>query len=95
MDPRESAVTVLKNGLVLNGEAVEDQSSTTGPGGLDILLIYGVPIGEGFTLEGVATLSWTGAPPVQSRLAFQIKVARSAIIGTEPTSWGAIKNLRR
>lgn len=86
---------MVVNELVLNGEAVNDQSSTTGPNGLDILLIYGVPIGEGFTIEGMATLSWTGTPPTQSRLAFQIKVARSTIIGTEPSSWGAIKNLQR
>jgi hypothetical protein len=84
-----TAITV--DDLVLNGDPVDDLSSTAGPGGLDILLIYGVPINMGFTLEGTATLGWTGAPPTHSSLAFQVKVARSAIIGTESTSWGAIK----
>jgi hypothetical protein len=91
----DGGAAMVVDDLMLNGEVVNDQSSTAGPNGLDILLIYGVPIGDGFTLEGVATLSWTGAPPTQSRLAFQIKVARSAVIQTEPASWGDIKKRQR
>jgi hypothetical protein len=91
----DEGASMVVNDIVLNGEAVNDQSSTAGPNGLDILLIYGVPIEEGFALEGIATLSWTGTPPSQSRLAFQVKVARSAVIGTEPASWGGIKKLQK
>jgi hypothetical protein len=84
--------SVTVEDLVYNGENVDDLSSTTGDG-LDILLIYGLPIADGFTLAGIATLSWTGTPPTQSRLAFQIKVARSTVIDAEETSWGAMKSV--
>jgi hypothetical protein len=78
--------------LVLNGQPVGDFSSATGPG-LDILAVSGVDLYQGFTLTGVAVLTWTGAPPTQSRLAFQIKVGNAPTVPAESTSWGRIKGL--
>ena len=86
--------SVVVNDLVLNGVNVGDQSSATGEG-LDILWISEHAIANGFTLTGTAVLSWTGAPPTQSRLAFQIKVAKLAQVGVEGTTWGGIKSLYR
>ena len=78
--------------LVLNGVSVGDQSTATGDG-LDILWISEHAIANGFTLTGAAVLSWTGTPPTQSRLAFQIKVAKLAQVGVEHATWGAVKSL--
>jgi hypothetical protein len=86
--------SVVVNDLVLNGVGIGDQSSATGDG-LDILWISEHAIANGFTLTGVATLSWTGSPPTQSRLAFQIKVAKLAEVGVEGSTWGGIKSLYR
>jgi hypothetical protein len=79
--------------LLLNGEAVGDVSSAAGPSGLDILAVSGVDLYQGFTLAGVALLSWTGTPPTQSNLAFQIKVGNAPTVPVEETSWGRIKSL--
>ncbi len=81
--------------LVIDGENVNDSVEAAGSGGLDILLIYGVDLMDGFTISGTATLSWMGDPPTNSRLAFQVKIARSAVIGTESSSWGEVKALYR
>jgi hypothetical protein len=86
--------SIVVRDLVLDGEGVGDASSATGDG-LDILWISGAALSQGFTLTGTATLSWTGAPPTQSRLAFQIKVAKLAVIGVDGSSWGGIKSLYR
>jgi hypothetical protein len=80
--------------LVLNGGSVGDVSSAVGPG-LDILWISGAPLSNGFILTGTATLAWIGPAPTQSRLAFQIKVAKLSVVGTEDESWGGIKALYR
>ena len=40
-----------------------------------------------------ATFSWTGDPPSQSRLAFQVKVVYLIEIGTTTESLGKIKKL--
>lgn len=90
----EADRSVIVQDLVLDGVSVGDVSSAVGPG-LDILWISGAALLDGFTLAGTATLSWTGAPPTQSRLAFQIKVAKLAVVGTEDESWGGIKALYR
>jgi len=88
------ATSVVVNDLVLNGQSVGDQSSAALPGtGIDILWISEHAIANGFTLTGVAMLSWTGSPPTQSRLAFQIKVAKLAQVGVEGKTWGGIKAL--
>jgi hypothetical protein len=84
--------SVVVQDFVLNGQSVGDLSSANGPG-LDILWISDATLSSGFTLTGVATLSWTGAAPTQSRLAFQIKIAHLARIGVEGKTWGAIKAL--
>jgi len=78
--------------LVLNGVSVGDISSATGPG-LDILAVSGVDLFQGFTLTGIAVMTWTGTPPSQSRLAFQIKVGNAPTVPAEETSWGRIKGL--
>ena len=86
--------SVIVQNLVLDGENVGDVSSAVGPG-LDILWISGGVLSDGFTLTGAATLSWVGAPPTQSRLAFQIKVAKLAVVGVDGSSWGRVKALYR
>ncbi len=86
--------SVIVRDLVLNGQAVGDVSNAIGPG-LDILWISGATLSNGFTLTGTAFLAWTGAAPTQSRLAFQIKVAKLAVVGTADESWGGIKALYR
>jgi len=88
----ESETSVLVDDLVIDGVQVSDQSLAVG-NGLDILWIKGAVLNNGFVLTGVATLAWTGAPPTQSRLAFQIKVGKSAIVATEESTWGHIKRL--
>jgi len=90
----EADRSVVVQDLVLNGQSVGDVSSAVGPG-LDILWISGAPLSSGFTLTGTATLVWIGAAPTQSRLAFQIKVAKLAVVGTANESWGGIKGLYR
>ncbi len=86
--------SVIVQDLVLNGQSVGDVSNAVGPG-LDILWISGAALSNGFTLTGTATLAWNGAAPTQSRLAFQIKVAKLAVVGTADESWGGIKGLYR
>jgi hypothetical protein len=86
--------SVMVGDLVLNGGSVGDVSSAVGPG-LDILWISGAPLSNGFILTGTATLAWIGPAPTQSRLAFQIKVAKLSVVGTEDESWGGIKALYR
>jgi hypothetical protein len=81
--------------LVLNGKSIVDLSSSTGPGGLDILWISGLSAVEGFALEGIVTMTWSGNPPTNSNLAFQVKVASLTVVGTESRSWGEIKALYR
>jgi hypothetical protein len=83
-----SSVTV--DNIVIDGESVMDQSTANG-NGLDILWIQGAILNDGFTLSGDAVLSWTGTPPTQSRLAFQVKVGKLGIVSTEESSWGRIK----
>ena len=89
-----AGTSVVVSDLVLDGESVGSASSATGPG-LDIVWISGGTLMDGFTLTGSAVLSWTGTPPSQSNLAFQIKVAKLAVIGVEGSTWGGIKALFR
>jgi len=79
--------------LVLNGVSVGDLSGATGPDALDILAVSGVDLYQGFTLTGNAVLIWTGTPPTQSRLAFQIKVGNAPTVPSEESTWGKIKGL--
>lgn len=89
-----AGTNVSVNDLSLDGVGVYDQSSAAGPG-LDILWIAGGNLSDGFVLSGNATLAWSGTPPTQSNLAFQIKVAKLSVIGTEENTWGGIKALFR
>lgn len=87
-----SAVSVTD--LVLDGQAVGDLSQAVADG-LDILRIQGGTLVDGFVLTGTAVLSWTGAPPTQSRLAFQVKVGTSHATPAHAGSWGRVKALYR
>lgn len=87
--------SIAVSDLVLDGEDAGDGSGASGPDGLDILLILGGFLNDGFTLNGSAVLSWTGEPPTHSRLAFQVKVAKLGKIGVQKESWGAIKRICR
>lgn len=91
----DDGTTVTVDNLRLNSQSVNDFTGVKGPDGRDVLLIYGVTIDRGFTLTGTATLGWTGDPPVDQRLAFQVKVARSAVVSNETSTWGAIKSFYR
>jgi hypothetical protein len=85
---------IVVENLVLDGDAVGDNSFADGNAtGLDILWIQGGTLTDGFTLTGTATMSWTGTPPTQSRLAFQVKVGTQEVVSTEETTWGRIKSL--
>lgn len=89
----DASTSVQVFDLVLNGESVGDASSAAGPDGLDILAVSGVDLYQGFTLTGVAVLSWGATAPTQSRLAFQIKVGNAPTVPAEETTWGKIKEL--
>ncbi len=82
--------SVMVSDIVIDGESVMDQSQAVG-NGLDNLWIQGAMLNDGFTLTGNAVLSWTGAAPTQSRLAFQVKVGKLGIVSTEESSWSEIK----
>lgn len=80
--------------LIIGSRGVPDSSMAFGANGLDILLIRGASLQDGFLMTGFATLSWQGNAPPQSKLGFQIKVGRAAgavTNATEATSWGQIK----
>lgn len=85
---------VVVSDLVLDGEGVGGTSSAAGPG-LDILWISGGALADGFALTGNAVFAWTDTPPSQSNLAFQIKVAKLAIVGVDDCTWGGVKALFR
>ncbi len=80
--------------LIIGSRGVPDSSMAFGANGLDILLIRGASLQDGFLMTGFATLSWLGNAPSPSKLAFQIKVGEasaSAPTANETTSWGKIK----
>jgi len=67
--------------LQLDGVDIDGEShAIADTGGLDILRISDVT--GSFQLLGESTMTWQETPPVQSQLAFQIKVAEAT--GTEP-----------
>jgi len=87
-----SSITI--DAIVLDAEAVGDASAASGDAsGLDILWIGGGTLHDGFTLTGQATMDWTGATPLHSRLAFQIKVGKLVPLPVEETTWGQVKAL--
>lgn len=59
----------------LDGVPIPDQSYAVHGtnGGLDILRVAGADLATPFTLTGMARLNWTGSPPTNSNLAFQLK----------------------
>lgn len=90
-----ATTTIRVDQLVLDGEAVGDACLAAGSGGLDILRIEGGSLTDGFTLAGVATLSWSGTPPSQSQLAFQVKVGVATATPARAETWPRLKNLYR
>lgn len=84
--------TVIVDNLVLNGSVIGDNMSAAS-GSLDVLMLDGASFAAGFTLTGLATLSWTGATPTQSNLAFQIKLGTVAHV--TPATSGTWSRLRR
>ena len=87
---------ILVDNLVLDAQNVGDASQAiANSGGLDILWISGGILADGFTLTGTTTMSWAGAMPTQSRLAFQVKVGTLTTVGTEESTWGKVKALYR
>jgi hypothetical protein len=86
---------VMVDDLFVDGIPVGDYSCAIGPGGLDILWIAGPPLEDGFLITGNATLSWLGAPPTMSHLAFQIKVSHLAAVEAQSVSWAAVKSILR
>ncbi|MDH4036512.1 MAG: hypothetical protein OEX18_01155 [Candidatus Krumholzibacteria bacterium] len=85
---------ILVDDLVLDAENIGDASHAVADG-LDILWIAGGALADGFTLTGTTTMSWGGAMPTQSRLAFQIKVGVTNTVPTEQSTWGKVKALYR
>jgi len=75
--------------LFLNGTALGSlgSASTTTTADRDYLHVAG--ISTPFTLTGKTALSWVGAAPSRSNLAFQIKVGTSKSV-PEPSTLGAI-----
>jgi hypothetical protein len=92
-NPQGSVITVYD--IVIGGVLIYDTSSAAGNQGLDILWISGMSSAYGFTIEGLVVMSWTGAAPSQSNLAFQIKTANLSTVGVDQSSWGSIKGLYR
>jgi len=84
---------IVVNNLTFESEAVGDVSQALGAGGLDILWIHGGSVSDGFTMTGQTTMTWTGAMPSQSQLAFQIKVGWSFTVYTGDVSWGRLKQM--
>lgn len=85
---------IIVDDLMLDAENVGDASHAVADG-LDILWISGGVLADGFTLTGTTTMSWAGAMPTQSRLAFQLKVGTLSTVSTEETTWGRVKSLYR
>jgi len=84
---------ILVDDMVLDGEAVGDQSNAVGDG-LDILWISGGTLFDGFTMTGRTTMSWTGDIPTQSRLAFQLKVGKLLPVRVyDQKTWGKLKSM--
>ncbi|MCK4773706.1 MAG: hypothetical protein KAT30_02930 [Candidatus Krumholzibacteria bacterium] len=89
-----SGTDIVVDNLVLDAEAVGDVSGADGDvTGLDILWISGETLANGFTLTGNTTMSWTGDPPNQSRLAFQIKVGTLNTVKLARVTWGQFKSM--
>ena len=89
-----SGTDIVVDNLVLDAEAVGDVSGADGDvTGLDILWISGGTLANGFTLTGNTTMSWTGDPPNQSRLAFQITVGTLNTVKLARVTWGQFKSM--
>lgn len=67
--------TILLDNLDIDGSSLSSVSISNGG---KVLIVEGANPGDGFTLTGEATMSWTGTRPTQSNLAFQL------IAGTQP-----------
>ncbi len=92
----DGGTSVVVDSLQLDGVDICGQSAADGSAsGLDILRIENQNLQDGFVLTGRATMTWTGTPPSQSHLAFQLKVASAIPLPAQPASWGRVKALYR
>lgn len=75
--------SILANNLLLNGIAVPGSSLAASAGdGIEYLRLSGLNPLKNFSLTGESIMSWSGAAPTQSRLAYQIKVG-TALAGSD------------
>lgn len=87
----QAGTSIVVDNLVLDGCPVADNSTAVGDG-VDYLRLSGGTLNDGFVLTGIATLSWGAVVPLNSHLAFQIKVGTpEQIVPVEPSRWGALK----
>lgn len=77
--------SILVDGLVLNGTAIDGTSMSDGDPDREILWISSSDINDGFTLAGQATMAWTDEyTPKNSHLAFQISAGAASQPIPEP-----------
>lgn len=68
--------SIVLDHLFIDGDPISESSTAIGnEDGLDILRLSNLP--GSFKLTGQSTMNWEDIPPTQSRLAYQIKVART------------------
>lgn len=72
------------DGNLLGQNILANSATATG---VDILLVSGSELSDGFTLTGDAVFSWLGTTPTNSALAFQIK---ADTVVPEPSALGAL-----
>lgn len=63
--------------LVFNGQAFSDLGSAGAGGNSDVDYLQISKLSAPFTLTGTSTMTWTGAAPRSSQMAYQIKVGTS------------------
>ncbi|MFB2836629.1 PEP-CTERM sorting domain-containing protein [Floridanema evergladense] len=80
--------TMVLSNLVFEGLGISNLSSS----GDDVDYLQISNITTPFTLTGSSLMSWTGAPPVRSNLAYQIKVGTTAPMESvpEPATLGGL-----
>jgi hypothetical protein len=89
----DEGTSIVLGGMTLNGQSITENCTASGADGLDILRVQAGTLLDGFTLLGNVTMTWSGAAPTQSHLAFQIKVGSiDPQVSTSKTTWGGIKS---
>lgn len=88
---QDAGAEVRVDNLVLDGQAIDDQSRASGDD-LDILWISGGTLFDGFTLTGRATMTWSESTPSPPRLVFQLNVGSLGPVTVYAATWGTLKN---